>query len=46
MLKIRQARLQQYVSQELPDVQARFRKGRGKEKAEEPEIRLQTSTGS
>ena len=28
MLKILQARLQQYVSQELPDVQARFRKGR------------------
>ena len=32
MLKILQARLQQYVSQELPDVQARFRKGRGKKK--------------
>ena len=29
MHKIFQARLQQYVSQELPDVQARFRKGRG-----------------
>ena len=29
MLKILQARLQQYVSQELPDVQAGFRKGRG-----------------
>ena len=29
MLKIFQARLQQYVNQELPDVQARFRKGRG-----------------
>ena len=29
MLKILQARLQQYVSLELPDVQARFRKGRG-----------------
>ena len=29
MLKILQARLQQYVNQELPDVQARFRKGRG-----------------
>ena len=28
MLKILQARLQQYVNQELPDVQARFRKGR------------------
>ena len=27
MLKILQARLQQYVNQELPDVQARFRKG-------------------
>ena len=29
MLKILQARLQQYVSYELPDVQAGFRKGRG-----------------
>ena len=29
MLKILQARLQQYVSHELPDVQAAFRKGRG-----------------
>ena len=29
MLKILQARLQQYVNRELPDVQARFRKGRG-----------------
>ena len=28
MLKILQARLQQYVNQELPDVQAVFRKGR------------------
>ena len=29
MLKVLQARLQQYVNQELPDVQAGFRKGRG-----------------
>ena len=29
MLKILQASLQQYVNQELPDVQAGFRKGRG-----------------
>ena len=29
MFKILQARLQQYVKQELPDVPARFRKGRG-----------------
>ena len=29
MLKILQARLQQYVNCELPDVQADFRKGRG-----------------
>ena len=29
MLKIPQARLQQYVNHELPDVQAGFRKGRG-----------------
>ena len=41
MLKILQARLQQYVNCELPDVQAGFRKGR-----EEPEIKLPTSVGS
>ena len=29
MLKILQARLQQYMNQEFPDVQAGFRKGRG-----------------
>ena len=40
MLKILQARLQQYVNHELPDVQAGFRKGR------EPEIKLPTSSGS
>jgi len=40
-LKIHQARLQQYVNGELPDVQAGFRKGR-----EEPEIKLPTSIGS
>ena len=40
MLKILQARLQQYVNRELPDVQAGFRK------AEEPEIKLPTSTVS
>ena len=40
MLKILQARLQQYVNCEFPDVQAGFRK------AEEPEIKLSTSTGS
>ena len=40
MLKILQARLQQYVNHELPDVQAGFRKGRGQE------IKLATSTGS
>ena len=37
MLKIPQARLQQYMNRELPDVQ---------EKAEEPEIKLPTSAGS
>ena len=37
MLKILQARLQQYVNHELPDVL---------EKAEEPEIKLPTFTGS
>ena len=40
MLKILQARLQQNVNRELPDVQAGFRK------AEEPGINLPTSTGS
>ena len=40
MLKIFQARLQQYVNCELPDVQAVL------EKAEEPEIKLPTSAGS
>ena len=30
MLKILQARLQQYVNQELPDIQTRLRRGRGK----------------
>ena len=40
MLKILQARLQQYVNCELPDVQAGFRK------AEEPEIKLPTCIGS
>ena len=29
MLKILQARLQQYMNHELPDIQAGFRKGRG-----------------
>ena len=29
MLKILQARLQQFMNHELPDIQARFRKGRG-----------------
>ena len=32
MLKIHQARLQQYVNHEIPDVQAGFRKGRGTKK--------------
>ena len=36
MLQILQARLQQYMNEELPDVQARFRKG----------IKLPTYTGS
>ena len=38
MLKILQARLQQYVNRELPDVQAGFRKRKG--------IKLPTSAGS
>ena len=40
LLKILQARLQQYMNCELPDVQAGFIK------AEEPEIKLPTSAGS
>ena len=40
MLKILQARLQQYVNRELPDIQA------GLEKAEESEVKLPTSVGS
>ena len=40
MLKILQAKLQQYMNQELPDVQAEFRE------VEEPEIQLPTSGGS
>ena len=40
MLKILQARLQQYVNHELPDVQTGFRK------AEEPETKLLASPGS
>jgi len=40
MLKILQARLQQYVNCETPDVQVVL------EKAEEPEIKLPTSAGS
>ena len=40
MLKILQARLQQYTNHELLDVQAGFRKGRG------PAIKLPISTGS
>ena len=41
MLKILQARLQQYVNHELRDIQDGFRKGR-----EEPEIKLPTFAGS
>ena len=40
MLKILQARLQQYMNRELPDVQTGFRK------AEKPEIKPPTSGGS
>ena len=40
MIKIIQARLQQYVNHEHPDVQDAL------EKAEEPEIKLPTSAGS
>ena len=40
MLKILQARLQQYVNQELPDIQVDL------EKVQKPEIKLPTSVGS
>ena len=40
ILKVLQARLQQYMNRELPDVQAALGK------AEEPEITLPTSNGS
>ena len=40
MLKILQARLQQYMNCDFPDVQAGFKK------AKEPEIKLSTSDGS
>ena len=40
MFKLLQARLQQYLNRELPDVQVDI------EKAEEAEIKLPTSTGS
>ena len=40
MLKILQARVQQFTNLDFPDVQAGFRK------AEEPEIKLPTSAGS
>ena len=40
ILKILQARLQQYMNRELSDVQAGFKK------AEEPEIKLPTSVGT
>ena len=53
MLKILQARLQQYMNHELSDVQARLEKAEQPEikfklilqKAEEPEIKLPTSAG-
>ena len=40
VIKLLQARLQQYMNNEFPDVQAGFRK------TEEPEIKLPTSAGS
>ena len=40
ILKILQARFQQYMNQELPDVQTEFRENR------KPEIKLPTSIGS
>ena len=46
ILKILQARLQQYMSHELPDVQAVQKLLDVQERAEEPEIKLHTSVGS
>ena len=47
MLKILQARLQQYMNHEISDVQLDLEKmfKLGLEKAEEPEIKLPTSVG-
>ena len=45
MLKILQARLQEYVNHELPDVQVGLKKKK-KKNIEEPEIKLLTCVGS
>ena len=44
MLKILQARLQQYINHELPDVQAGFIKGRGTRDKVKPHLKLQLAT--
>ena len=48
LFKFLQARVQQYMNCEIPDVQAGFRKGKGTrdQKAKEPEIKLPTCAGS
>ena len=47
MLKILQAKLQQYVNHEFPNVQAGLKKKEEEEEEEEePEIKLPTSVGS
>ena len=45
MLKIHQARFQEYVNKNLPDTQAGFRKGRGT-RDQEPEEPMPTSVAS
>ena len=46
MLTILQARLQQYVNRELPDVQAGFRKGRGSTATMENSVEIPLKTGN
>ena len=46
MLKILQVTLQQYVKRELPDIQGRFRKGRGTTSLKKQESSRKTSTSA
>ena len=46
MLKILQAKLQQYMNHDLPDVQAGFRKGRGTRSSKKQESSRKTSAAT